>query len=444
VIKVKADRCGYCGACVGVCPVGAIELAETRLLINDTCFDCGLCLAACPVGALQTEGYAETDAVPLRQRYDVVVVGAGPGGSVSAREAARRGLSVLLLEKRQEIGSPVRCAEGIAHDMLAPFIEPDPRWISAVVSKAQITVGDGTTVTRQAEGGRGYILERRVFDRVLAEEAAKAGAQVMVKTAATGLLLEDGVVRGVVARGPACAMEIECAVVIGADGVESQVGFWAGLGTVLPLKDTMACAQYLLAGIEIDPTCCYYYVGQEVAPGGYAWVFPKGEGKANVGVGVQADLAADSALNYLSHFIESQPHLAQGGVLSPSTWLRMNLSKGSPVTLVVGGVPVSPPLPRLVTGGLMLVGDAARQVDPLTGGGIANAMLAGRLAAEVAAKAVAAGDSSAEALAPYEERWMAGRGRKMARNYRLKERFGPDQRTSPGFLRVFTVAVGGV
>jgi digeranylgeranylglycerophospholipid reductase len=429
VIKVKTDRCGYCGACVGVCPVGAIELAETHLLINETCFDCGLCLAACPVGALQAEDYAESAGVPLRRRYDVVVVGAGPGGSVAAREVAELGLSVLLLEKRQEIGSPVRCAEGIAHETLVPFIEPDPHWISAVVSKAQMAVvGDGATVERRAEGGKGYILERRVFDRVLAEEAAKAGAQVMVKTAATGLLLEDGVVRGVVARGPVGTMEIECAVVIGADGVESQVGPWAGLDTTLPSRDTMACAQYLLAGIEIDPACCYYYIGQEVAPGGYAWVFPKGEGKANVGLGVQADLAADSALNYLNCFIESQPHLAQG----------------SPVTLVVGGVPVGPPLPRLVASGLMLVGDAARQVDPLTGGGIANAMMAGRLAAEVAAQAIAAGDTSAEALALYEQRWMANRGRKMARNYRLKERFGPDERTSPDFLRVFAVAVGGI
>jgi digeranylgeranylglycerophospholipid reductase len=437
MIKVKADRCGYCGACVGVCPVGAIELAETHLLISDACFDCGLCLAACPVGALQAEGYAETDVISLRRRYDVVVVGAGPGGSVSAREAAELGLSVLLLEKRQEIGSPVRCAEGVAHEMLVPFIEPDPHWISAVVSKAQIAlVEDGTTVTRRAEGGQGYILERRVFDRVLAEEAAKAGAQVMVKTAATGLLLKDGVVRGVVARSPAGIMEIECAVVIGADGVESQVGPWAGLDTTLSLRDTMACAQYLLAGIEIDPACCYYYVGQDVAPGGYAWVFPKGEGKANVGLGVQADpstssgqaLAADSALNYLTRFIESQPHLAEG----------------SPVTLVVGGVPVSPPLPHLVTNGLMLVGDAARQVDPLTGGGIANAMIAGRLAAEAAAQAIAAGDTSAEALARYGDRWRAARGRKMARNYRLKERFGPDERTSPDFLRVFAVAVGGI
>ncbi|MGA9349417.1 MAG: 4Fe-4S dicluster domain-containing protein [Anaerolineae bacterium] len=155
MITVKSDRCGYCGACVSVCPVGAIELAETRLLISEACFDCGLCVAACPVGALKAEDYAETEGIPLRRRYDVVVVGAGPGGSVSAREAARLGLSVLLLEKRQEIGSPVRCAEGMAHEMLVPFIKPDLHWISAVVTKAQITVVEDTApVTRRAEGAR--------------------------------------------------------------------------------------------------------------------------------------------------------------------------------------------------------------------------------------------------------------------------------------------------
>ena len=79
MITVKGDLCGYCGACVGVCPIGAIEVAGTHLLINDGCVDCGLCLAGCPVGALKAEGHAETEGVPLRRRYDVVVVGASPG-----------------------------------------------------------------------------------------------------------------------------------------------------------------------------------------------------------------------------------------------------------------------------------------------------------------------------------------------------------------------------
>jgi len=432
MVIVEYQRCCYCGGCVSVCPMGALELAETRLLVDDTCTDCGLCLAACPMGALRlTESEAPgTVAIRLSPRYDVVVVGAGPAGSLAAWTAARLGLSVLLLEKRQEIGSPVRCAEGVGHDQLSPFIEPDPRWIAAPVDKVQITaVADGQRRTLRAQGGRGYILERRVFDRVLAEEAAAAGAQVAVKMAVTGLLQEDGRVQGVIVRGPEGSAEIEARVVIAADGVESQVGRWAGLETTLPLRDTMVCAQYLLAGIDIDPTCCSYFFSEEVAPGGYAWIFPKGERLANVGVGVQTDLTAEqeSALTYLHRFIESQPQLA----------------RGSPVTLVTGGVPVALPPPCLVTNGLMLVGDAARQVDPLTGGGITNGMTAGRMAAEVAAAAIAASDVSAAALAEYERRWAAGLGRKMARNYRWRERFPPSARASRNFLRIFAAAVAG-
>jgi digeranylgeranylglycerophospholipid reductase len=379
------------------------------------------------VGALSLEGQEVKrgrQRLALQRRYDVVVVGAGPAGSTAARRAAELGLAVLLLEKRQEIGSPVRCAEGVGHGLLIPFIEPDEHWISAMIDKAQFTtmVGDKTE-TKQAEGGRGYVLERRVFDRVLAEKAVEAGAQLAVKTAARGLLIEDGVVRGVIAEGQG-NVEIEAAVVIGADGVESRVGPWAGLDTTLAQKDAMACAQFLLTGIDIDPTCCSFYISQELAPGGYAWIFPKGEGKANVGLGVQADMAARPALDYLTRFIEGQPHLAQG----------------SPVTLVVGGVPVALPPKRLVTDGCLLVGDAARQVDPLTGGGITNAMTAGQYAAEVSAQAIEAGDTSAGRLAEYEERWASTLGRRMARNYRLKERFGPTQRASRDFVRLFAAA----
>jgi ferredoxin len=221
MISIDHARCGYCGGCVSVCPVGALTLAETRLIASLECIDCGDCVAACPVGALQLQPpeIGQPDR-PLRRRYDLVVVGAGPGGSTAAYEAAQQGLSVLPLEKRQEIGSPVRCAEGVGHDALVKFIEPDARWVAAEVSRAQITVvHNGEATVRRAEGGRGYVLERRVFDRVLAEQAARAGAEVRVKTAVTGLLTEGDQVRDVeIQRGDFLAgsrpVEVEARVVI--------------------------------------------------------------------------------------------------------------------------------------------------------------------------------------------------------------------------------------
>lgn len=431
MITVDERRCAYCGSCVSVCPASVLILVETRLHILEGCTACGRCVRACPVGTLSLVGET-TKASPLPSRTpracDVVVVGAGPAGATAARYAAQAGLSVLLVEKRQEIGTPVQCAEGVAREQIAPFIEPDSRWISATISQAQIAVVERGKVREMAGGGAlGYILERRIFDRALAEQAVAAGARLMVKTMAVGLLLEDNVVKGVELATPAGRQEVQARIVVAADGVESWVGRWAGLETRLHPQDLMSCAQYLLAGIDINPQCTYYYLDETLAPGGYAWIFPKGEGRANVGLGIQSDLAEMPPQAYLDRFVEYHRFLAQG----------------SPVCLVAGGVPVSLPPSHIVTNGLMLIGDAARQVDPLTGGGIGNGMVAGRLAAEVAVEALEAGDTSARFLDRYRERWESVLGRKMARNYRIRTRFGPGARKDERFLQVFALAIGG-
>jgi len=429
MISIDESRCCYCGGCVSVCPADALYLAETRLHVQEDCLDCGECIAACPTGALRLTPASTAQQRPCRRSYDLVVVGGGPAGATAARFAAECGLSVLLVDRRQEIGSPVQCAEGVGHEMLVPFVAPDARWISATIRRARIVVlGDNRVdMAPDTEDAIGYVLERRVFDRVLAERAVEAGAAVMVKTRATGLLWEGGVVRGVQLMTPTGQCEVVAKIVIGADGVGSLVGRWGGLDTRLPARDLMTCAQYLLAGIDIDPECTCYHIGEQVAPGGYAWVFPKGEGRANVGLGVQADLAEATPLEYLNRFIADQPTLAQG----------------HPVSLIVGDVPVALAPGRIVSDGLMLVGDAARQVDPLTGGGITSGMSAGRIAAEVASEAIAAGNTSAAFLRQYETRWAETLGRKMVRNYRLRERFPPGKRDDSRFLQVFAMAIGG-
>jgi digeranylgeranylglycerophospholipid reductase len=425
---LRQELCTYCGGCVSMCPSGALVLAETRVVIDhELCTECGLCVGGCPAGALIHEPEIPSAPKHVRSAYDLVVVGAGPAGATAARFAAQRGLSVLLLEKRQEIGSPVRCAEGINGEMLSQFVEPEERWTSARVSRSQITMVE-TGESRSFEGEEaGYVLERRVLDRVLAEQAVLAGAHSQVKTSVVGLLEEQGQVKGVTTFDGRTRMNIEATVVIGADGVESRVGQWAGLDCRLRPSDCLVCAQYMLTGIDLDPHCCYYYLGLGLAPGGYAWVFPKGPHSANVGVGVQADLAETSALEYLVRFVSHQPWLEQG----------------SPVTLITGNVPVGVATDHIVTDGLMLVGDAARQADPLTGGGIANAMIAGQLAAEVAAEAVEQGSASSTILGEYQRRWQEGRGRKIERNARLKSRFGAAERSTQAFLRAFAVAAVG-
>ena len=347
----------------------------------------------------------------MKDRYDALVIGGGPGGAIAAGDLAERGHSVCLVEKRPAIGAPVRCAEGIGKDILAQFIEPEDRFISAEIQGARLVAPDGTTMSieREMAGSKvGYILDRKIFDRELVWQAASRGAEVRVKTRAIRPILEDGMVKG--ARLESCgeARDVRADVVIAADGVESKFSRWCGVDTAVPLRELMSCAQYILTDIEIDPAMTVFYLGNAVAPEGYAWVFPKGRRTANVGIGISSRRSRDGnrARDYLDRFVAE------------------HFPDGKTIEYIVGGVPVCRPLSSTVSDGLMIVGDAARVSDPITGGGIYNAMHTGRLAASVASDAISAGDCSGKALMPYDHAWRHSKfGKNLERNYRIKEYF---------------------
>lgn len=323
---------------------------------------------------------------------DVLVIGAGPAGSSAAKHAALNGAEVLMIDKKSEIGAPKRCAEGVSKEGLRKLkIHPSSRWVTKELSGVRMISPNGTSVWLNEDRVKlpeaGYILERKVFDKHMAMDAARAGAQIMVKTLATGLIREED---GLIVRAECMdqSFDIKAKIVIAADGPESRVGRWAGLKTVLKPKNMESCAQFEMAGVEMeDPDSIEFYFGS-VAPGGYAWIFPKGDDIANVGLGVLTTRTDKSAYTHLLEFVES----------CPST------QKAQPVELNIGGDPVGGMLKKLVTDNLMIVGDAASQVNPLTGGGIITAMQAGLYAGEVAAAAIAAGDYSKDKLKKYQDR----------------------------------------
>ncbi|MEP7065898.1 MAG: NAD(P)/FAD-dependent oxidoreductase [Gemmatimonadota bacterium] len=339
------------------------------------------------------------------RRCDVLIVGGGPGGLIAARElmALDHGFTVMLLERDRAIGAPVRCGEGVGSGGLSEFIDPaDAPWVSRRITKVIFWAPDGTEV-RVAEGDVGYVLDRTRFEPALASQAGGAGAEILIGTEATGLR-RDGDGWLVAVRGASREYVVRARLIIAADGVDGLVARWAGLDTRVPARDMESCAQYLVTNVNVDQDAIYLHFGDNVAPGGYAWVFPKGNDSANIGLGVVALHAGGrNARQWLDEYTQSY------------------FPTGIRVSYTVGGVIVHPTIKRTVTDGLITVGDAAHMINPLSGGGIVNAMKAGRLAAAVGAEALAAGDTSAARLQRYHEEWMRMLGDDHIRFHRLKD-----------------------
>jgi len=333
--------------------------------------------------------------------YDVIVVGGGPAGSMAAYYAAKGGAKTLLLEKDREIGLPVRCGEAVSKEGLKQFLEPDPRWIAATITRIRMRSPDATPVTFTSKAV-GYVLHRRLFDPYLAHRAARAGAEIQTRAYVHDLLLDDDRVRGVKFTHLGKEFELTAHLVIGADGVESRIGRMAGLRTALKIKDIESCFQVTVGNLDIPDDLIEFYVGSNWAPGGYLWIFPKGDGTANLGLGISGEHAqAGKAQRMLEDFLKT--HYPEARILN----------------MICGGVPVAPTLKRFATDGLMLTGDAAHMVNPLTGGGIVSGMHGGKLAGETAVEALAQGDFSAAFLQRYAKRWMKVGGNSHLRLYKI-------------------------
>jgi digeranylgeranylglycerophospholipid reductase len=345
----------------------------------------------------------------LSGEYDVVIVGAGPAGSSAAKILAEKGVKTLVVDKRQEIGAPKRCAEGIScGGMKKTGLTPDPAWAMQEIRGSVVYSPAGKSLVVKTDGVGGYVVERKILEKHLARDAINAGARYMVKTLATGVIKEEGRVCGIRAEHMGKEYVIRSRIVIAADGTDSRIARSAGLDTSNPLKDYHSGFQYEMAGLKnCDPNMLHVYFGNGLKLVGYIWIFPKGRGTANVGIGIIDKHSGEGkkARDILDGFIEKHPEIFEDA---------------SPIEINTGGIPIGSAIETMAIDGMMVAGDAAHQVNPIHGGGIALAMRAGQIAAEVGSEAVAAGDCSAERLSEYERRWRESDGVKVEKLLKLR------------------------
>lgn len=338
---------------------------------------------------------------------DVLIVGAGPAGSTTARYCAGKDLEVLLIDRRKEIGYPVQCGEFLpdASEMYTMFPRTsnleelfaiDESLVAGSVDSIDLITPKGRTYRLDFKG---WTLDRRSFDKYLAKLAVEAGARLETSTSFLGL--EDGVARTTMG-------DVKAKVIVGADGPNSRTARAAGIENPEVRYPAITCQ---VEG-SFEPAIKMYF--GSLAPGGYAWVIPKRKG-ANVGIGFNPKRLKSQPSQLFLQFVEKL------GV----AYRHMTM----------GFVPQFGPTTKTVKGKVLLVGDAAGHVMATNGGGIPIAMIAGRVAGQSIRDHLKKGSS----LADYETRWRAMMGKPLSDalwTRKLGDMFFPTDRRTEFAMRV--------
>ncbi len=339
----------------------------------------------------------------MKQETLAAVVGAGPAGSSAAEALAGAGVSVLLIEKKSEIGSPVSCGGFLPEISELEKLLPSARLPETLADMPERIVLHRTRLQRiYSPGGSfkqfavaGRVLDRRAFDRHLASRAALKGAEILPATRAElkgGDLLLSGRFKG----------RISPKVIIGADGPGSMVS--RAMGN--PAQEVGICLEYEMTDVNIDPDAAEMYFSARYAPGGYAWIIPLSRNSANVGVGVRASfLSGEKLSEILDRFIADHPIASE------------KLQGGEILAVMRGPVPAGGSAPAIQKENMLLAGDAAGQVMATSGGGIPLAVVGGRIAGEAAAAYL----QGKRPLADYSSRIMEEFGRQLARSVQLRK-----------------------
>ncbi|MCI4358123.1 MAG: NAD(P)/FAD-dependent oxidoreductase [Thermoplasmata archaeon] len=337
------------------------------------------------------------------EEVDVLVVGAGPAGCTAARRLAMDSHSVLVAEEHDRVGHPVQCA-GLVSQRVLDLAGSDG-FVQGSVQGATVFGPASAQVTFRAAGARAFVIDRAGLDRHLADRAARAGARFSVDSKFDRLAgWEDEAPVSELVHADGTRTKVRARIVIGADGVTSAVARAFRLRRPVEILPAFE-AEFPSEGGDDQEV--EVYLGRSIAPGLFGWSIPDHDGGARVGVAASAD--GTSARTYFERLV-SRIERVRGRRLR------------NPTSFIVSGIPVGS-VPRTSAEGVLLVGDAAAQVKPLSGGGIYTGMRCAEIAAEVAHEALLAGDFSANVLARYDASWKGELGGEFEKAQYLRRLF---------------------
>jgi digeranylgeranylglycerophospholipid reductase len=342
----------------------------------------------------------------MQEECDVLIVGGGPAGLAAAEAAAGRGVRTILLERQNEIGYPVHTSGGSwISDMQALAI---PESLYHPITKV-VFVSPHREVPLYYNPAVACVMDVRGVYQHLAGRAIAAGATLRVRHTVEQTLVENGRVLGVTAKNHASErISVHAAVTIDASGFSRHVGVRTEMGKAFHRYGYGA--EYDMYAPDYPQDELFLIMGSQFAPRGYAWAFPRGNGRVRLGVGVLHPDCDDDARAYLDRMVRELPQLSH------------KFKGASPIEYHTGLFPSERPLERFSRAGLLLAGDAGGHGSTLVGEGIRFAIYSGQMAGSVAAEAVKAGDISAAFLGRFDKKWRARFGRDMDISYMINRR----------------------
>ena len=329
----------------------------------------------------------------MEEHFDVVVVGGGPSGGQFARTFAKNSdFSVAVLEKDDNLGDNDKSTAGTFKEVVEDREIPE----RVVMDQNESVLFEGPTESTRLPM-RNWVLDFSELQEFLGEDAESEGAEIMTGHRVEGPLVEDGSIKGVQVNYSGEIRSIGADIVVDASGAGSVIASRMGYSD-RKNADTAAGVEYLMEGEYSPSDSMLFRFDSRLAPGGYAWMFPSGDGLFKIGV---------CALDDLERFSERDMEiddLVEGWVYGNGRW------SGEKIEIHRGGAQINSSINTRAADGFMAVGDSVSSINPVFGEGIRPGMEAADRAAEVAVRALERGDTSERTLKEYERWWNREKG----------------------------------
>ncbi len=352
------------------------------------------------------------------EEIDIAVIGAGPSGLIAANEASLRGAKVLVLEEHKKIGLPCHCAGLLSIKGLSEIGIPlNGRYLENKFRGARFFSPSNLSFTVERKENVACVVNRYLLDNFLAEQALKNGSTIKLNSRVKAIRYHDGFwFLKVDGQG-----WFKAKLLIDAEGASPKVLGMTQLRT-LDTKNLLKGLQLDIERVDVDPDFVEIHLGNKLAPGFFAWVIPLNDESARVGLACKDSNPRDLVFKFIKHRFED-----------------VNIKEPKHLSFRSGLIITCGPIKRTYSDGLLIVGDSAGQVKPITGGGVIFGGICAKIAGRVSSEAIKNNKIERGFLKSYEKEWKAKLGKEFV--FALSARRILDKLSDKHIDKIFSIII---